>query len=101
MTTFQVAFLAEMPVIWAWTSDGEFGHLSAIPTGLRPSALGCRTRLPWDDGSRWVPTPTGLRHQPATSAHRRYPWVAEYGNPGRRITIGANPNGVAPLGTQE
>ncbi len=38
------------------------------PTGIRPPAQGCRTRLPWERRRASSPTPTGLRPGPTSKA---------------------------------
>src|SRR2546426_11994301 len=41
---------------WSGINSG----VASTPKGLRLEAQGCCTRLPWDGGSLWFPTPTGL-----------------------------------------
>src|SRR5258705_3505766 len=62
----------------------------ATPTGLRPPAQGCRTRLPWDpDNERYLRNPNGVAsHSP------RLPYSATLGT--AKMSDGIrNPNGVA------
>ena len=60
----------------------------ATPTGLRLTAQGCRTRLPWGSPMRGRgPTPTGLRLT-AQGCRTRLPWGGGFGT-------WPNPNGVA------
>jgi len=40
--------------VWRLDTSGS------IPTGLRPTAQGCRTRLPWDGQSAIAPNPNGV-----------------------------------------
>src|SRR6185436_4675458 len=63
-------------------------RLAPIPTGLRPTAQGCRTRLPWEPRAAISPIPTGLRPT-AQGCRTRLPWEP-------RAAISPNPNGIVP-----
>src|SRR6185436_3068612 len=63
-------------------------RLAPIPTGLRSTAQGCRTRLPWEPRAAISPIPTGLRPT-AQGCRTRLPWEP-------RAAISPNPNGIAP-----
>src|SRR6185295_3123389 len=55
-------------------------RLAPTPTGLRPTAQGCRTRLPWEPRTAMSPNPNGIAsHSP------RLPYSATLGTSDRDL----------------